>query len=335
MLEFTVFLSSPSDVSKERKLISKVINEINNTHGGNEGYQLKLWKYEDEAYPSGSRPQELINQILPNFQIFIGIMWKRFGTPTEKAQSGTEEEFNFAWEAWKNKQVKEIMFYFSQCPYLLTTLDEVEQLRKVISFRDKFNENSFSSTYKDVKEFEATIKKHLCNFMKRKVEESKRDFPRAKPEKETIDFFKQIWNRMDDDLQRLFNIAYNENRMKGDPGIQTRDLFAAMLTQPTKELSSLIQNIPSAGLPVPFEGNLVSKSYIVNEHPWLSHCISSSIKRLGKSLAEEEKITPTDIFVDIARNGTGESVRLLREHQVDAKKIEEIILKEKLDVRLV
>jgi hypothetical protein len=120
--------------------------------------------------------------------------------------------------------------------------------------------------------------------------------------------------------------------MKGDAGIQTRDLFAAMVTSPSPELKAVMSNIPPEALPKPLEGKVVEESYIVNEQPWLSHCIASSIQRLNKALPLGQQLTALDVFIDIARNGSGESVRLLREHQIDPAAIEKILRKENLTV---
>lgn len=176
MVVYTVFVSSPSDVSQERQIVSDVLDEINLTHGEPMGYRLNLWKYEDRAYPSANKPQDLINEILEPFQIFVGIMWKRFGTPTAVANSGTEEEFNFAYEAWKKKNVKEIMFYFSQSPYSLTNIDEVNQLQKVLEFKKRLADTTFIWEYQNPKDFEQKIRKHLCTFRPGKWKSLKKPF---------------------------------------------------------------------------------------------------------------------------------------------------------------
>jgi hypothetical protein len=43
-------------------------------------------------------------------------MWKRFGTPTKRAGSGTEEEFESAYEALISgiKKLQYVIFYFCQ-----------------------------------------------------------------------------------------------------------------------------------------------------------------------------------------------------------------------------
>ncbi len=333
MNKYTVFVSSPSDVSKERKLLSDVIDEINATHGKPLGYALDLWKYEDRAYPSADKPQNLINAIMTPYQIFIGIMWKRFGTPTPNAGSGTEEEYNTAYKAWQRKEVREILFYFCEKNYTLSSLEEHDQVGKVLKFKNDLSGQSFIWKYSNPADFKDKIRKHLCTLMNRIVEEQTRGVgQRAAPDEVVIDDFKSLWDKMTPELQNYFNIPYNENRMKGDGGIQTRDLFAAMVTNPTPELKAIMQHIPTGALPEPIEGKIVSEPYIVNEKPWLSHCIASSIKRLGKALPEDQQLTALDVFTDIAKNGSGESVRLLRKHNINPENIEAFLQKEKLQV---
>ena len=45
--------------------------------------------------------------------VVVGIFWKRFGTPTGDAQSGTEHELRNAWEAWRKNGRPDVMVYFS------------------------------------------------------------------------------------------------------------------------------------------------------------------------------------------------------------------------------
>lgn len=333
MEKYTVFIASPSDVVKERKALAGIIEEINLTHGAPLGYQLELWQYEKNAYPSADRPQALINSIVKPYQVFIGVMWKRFGTPTATAGSGTEEEYNIAYEAWQKKQMIEVMFYFCRKPYLPETLEENEQMGKVLKFKNQLNGKSFIWEYASANDFEEKIRKHLCLLMNNEMEKKRQPGKmKTMPDEETVRTLKAMWNRMTPELQTYFSVPYNENRMKGDGGIQTRDLFAAMVTNPTPELQAVLRNIPQAALPKPFEGKALEEAYIEQEQPWLSHCVASSIKRLNKALPPGQQLTALDVFIDIARNGTGESVRLLREHKIDAAKIEEILKRENLYV---
>jgi hypothetical protein len=94
-----VFLASPGDVVAERQYVRRFFDEYNR-------HTAHIWKarfevvdWENYATIGVGRPQELITQqTLEKFReslaMVIGIMAQRFGSPTGKADSGTEEEFN-------------------------------------------------------------------------------------------------------------------------------------------------------------------------------------------------------------------------------------------------
>lgn len=333
MEKYTVFVASPADVQKERNLIKQVIDEVNLTHGSSLGYELELWKYEDNAYPSAQRPQDLINTVAKPYQIFIGIMWKRFGTPTSTAGSGTEEEYNKAYAEWQKKNVYNIMFYFCKKKFAPESVEETEQMTKVLKFKQQLNSQSFIWDYNNTADFEEKIRKHLCLMMVQALKEKNNPIQhKAEPDDKVLHILRNIWGRMTPELQNFFIIPYNENRMKGDPGIQTRDLFAAMVTNPTPEIDAVMKHIPKQALPEPITGSVINERYIETEQPWLSHCIAASIERLSNALPKGQQLTALDVFIDIARNGTGDSVAMLRKHNIDTKAIDEILKKEHLEV---
>src|SRR5713226_3508562 len=105
----TAFLASPSDVEAERAKLEDVVQELNLTWSKTLGMRLDLLRWETHAYPGvGHDAQDVINQqIGDEYDIFIGIMWGRFGSSTERADSGTEEEFRRARERHeKNPHVR-------------------------------------------------------------------------------------------------------------------------------------------------------------------------------------------------------------------------------------
>ena len=55
-------------------------------------------RWETHAYPNfGIDAQDVINEQIPDdYDLFVGIMWCRYGTPTGRAGSGTVEEFERA-----------------------------------------------------------------------------------------------------------------------------------------------------------------------------------------------------------------------------------------------
>jgi len=92
-----VLVASPSDTIEERAVITKVIPELNKLHGAMEGFNLEGLLWETDSYPGlGVDAQDVLNRQLADYDIFVGIMNSRFGTPTRRGDSGTEEEFDRA-----------------------------------------------------------------------------------------------------------------------------------------------------------------------------------------------------------------------------------------------
>ncbi len=331
--DFKLFVASPSDVTSERDSLAKVVEEVNLTHGRPLGYTIELLRWETHAAPSAGRGQGVINKLIGKYDIFVGIMWRRFGTPTGVAGSGTEEEFRIAYRAWKKNPSMLLMFYFCQKPFMPQRTDEVDQMRQVLLFRGELRGKALVWDYDAPETFSDTIRKHLCLRITNLIEESTaRVVHKATPDDRTIGNFRSLWSRMAPELQNAFSVAYNENRRAGDPGIQTRDLFAAMLRVAGDQLAPIVSEIPKAALPKPVQGSVIEQPYIVEERPWLSHCVASSIRRLGKALPSGRPLTAADIFADIAKNGTGQSVALLRKHKIGPKQIDNILKKKGIDV---
>jgi formylglycine-generating enzyme required for sulfatase activity len=95
---------------------------------------------------------------LDDSDTFIGILWNRFGTPTGKAQAGTEEEFDVAYQQWEKKGRPRIHFYFCQRPANLTTTDDLRQKAKVLKFRKRVNKLGLVTEYEALRDFEVAVR---------------------------------------------------------------------------------------------------------------------------------------------------------------------------------
>ena len=134
-----VFVASPGDLSEERRILEDVITEFNLTWGDTQNVRLELVKWETHSRPGfGEDAQDVINnQIGDKFDIFLGIMWGRFGSPTNRAESGTQEEFERAYSRLKTSSGSiPIMFYFKDGGIPPSKMDP-EQLAKVQEFRKR------------------------------------------------------------------------------------------------------------------------------------------------------------------------------------------------------
>ena len=144
-----VFVASPSDVVKERETLETLIVELNRTWSETLGVILELVQWETHTRPGfGADPQAIINaQIGDTYDVFIGILWSRFGTPTPRALSGTLEEFKRAVERIRDGS-PEIMIYFKDAPISPSKID-VAQLTLVTEFRTSISNRALYSLFED------------------------------------------------------------------------------------------------------------------------------------------------------------------------------------------
>lgn len=163
--KYKLFLASPSDLIEEREATSEVINELNITHGAKNGYVLELRKWETHAVPgiASNHVQELINEdVGQDYDIFIGMLWTKFGTPTNDAESGTEEEFNIAYQKYlTNSNLVKVLFYFKNAPMAPSEINP-EQLIKVQNFRKILKEKKvLYDEFDDVEIFKKYLRMHI------------------------------------------------------------------------------------------------------------------------------------------------------------------------------
>ena len=153
----SVFVASPDDVAEERNALGKLLADINDVLTylvPEKRLTLELVRYETHSYPDIGAPQEVINREIPvSYDIFVGIMWKRVGTPTATAPSGTIEEFNRACERRKQGALPRIMFYFCDQPIPVPTLTEMQQLTDVVKFRSQLASQGLTVSYPSHAEF--------------------------------------------------------------------------------------------------------------------------------------------------------------------------------------
>ena len=165
-LEYRILLSSPSDLIEERKAAAEIVAEVSNCWGSTVGAILRLLSWETGVSPAFAKePQEVINKGLGDtWDIYLGLMHTRFGTPTQQFGSGTEEEFERAYALWATeKDRRELMFYFKTGDVDLNTID-TEQLSKVRAFRSKFSgKGGFYGEFRNSDDFKALFRAHLTN----------------------------------------------------------------------------------------------------------------------------------------------------------------------------
>ena len=211
--QYTCFIASPSDVKAERDACKVVVDEINRTFAGN-NISLRLIRWEDDAHPAiGADGQAVLNEQLhpERADFFIGVFWSRFGVPTTRAESGTEEEFNLAFERWQATKTNRIMLFFKTQDVSRTV--DPEQLKKVNAFQNKISKlglyREFQTTADFTSKLREALNKELLQIVSVKKDEEYLYTVRNNLEskqKETLSIFQQEFkwiNRYICDRQRM------------------------------------------------------------------------------------------------------------------------------------
>lgn len=172
---YTVVIASPSDVDQERLVAEEAINIVNNTFKDSNVF-LEPRRWETDAHlnfhPEG--PQGVIDEALriEESEIFIGIFYLKFGTPTKKTDSGTIHEINQAIKAFNEKGSPEIKLYFKKpINQDLDKLnkDEFEEIEKIKEFKKEMFPRGIIGEFEEKEEFEKMLIQEFTHFLLRKT----------------------------------------------------------------------------------------------------------------------------------------------------------------------
>ena len=176
-----LFVASPGDVAEERERLGRVVEQLNRGVARKLNLVVELVRWETHAVPEMGRPQQVILDQLgkEEWDIFIGVLWLRFGTPTGAAdarsgvafESGTEEEFAFVYRLWQGQQSgwPKIMFYRCTRPPVDITRLDIEQFQKIAGFFKEFGAGGAHTglihQYGAVEEFETAVREHVEHWL--------------------------------------------------------------------------------------------------------------------------------------------------------------------------
>jgi hypothetical protein len=118
-----VFVSSPGDLRRERRLVADVCRDMADIL--RRDIRALLWEGAGRGHPesppftaevTGFGPQAVIdNQIrdaMGGYDIYVGMLWLRMGTPTSGWRSGTEAEFRYALREFQRVgRPRRLLFY--------------------------------------------------------------------------------------------------------------------------------------------------------------------------------------------------------------------------------
>jgi len=167
---YKIFVASPSDLKDERSSIEDVVDELNLSTFNNADIKIELKKWETHANPDiGAYPQQVINKdISDDYDVFIGLLWSKFGSPTGQYGSGTEEEFHNAYSLYQDSPSSiKIMFYFKQAAIPFDKID-TKSINLIRKFKSEISDKGVLYwEYNTVEEFQKLLRIQLT----RKIQE--------------------------------------------------------------------------------------------------------------------------------------------------------------------
>ncbi len=167
--KLTVFLASPGDVQAEREAMRAVIEDLNRTVGRDKNIIFDVVGWDTDSFPSfGGDGQEKLNDEIGDmtkYDLFVAIMWNRFGYETPRAASGTVEEFERAVKAFEQHGKPDIMFYFKQEAYNPANAKEAEQKFKVMQFREELFSRGLIGDFTDTADFRAKFNRQVQQWL--------------------------------------------------------------------------------------------------------------------------------------------------------------------------
>ena len=165
-----IFLASPGDLQDERLVAKQEVDEFNRAWADTFSCQVELVGWEDATSTVG-RPQEIINRDMRQCSYFIGVMWKRWGTPPAKSgpyTSGFEEEFDISLARRHKAGNPEISLFFKDIDRD-SLRDPGDDLKKVLAFKERIidEKSILFEAFTDIKDFEQRFRRCIASYIKR------------------------------------------------------------------------------------------------------------------------------------------------------------------------
>lgn len=159
---YDLLISCPGDVNSYLGILKDSVENFNRTFGASNNIEVVTKHWSTDSYPeSGNRAQELLNkQFVRGCDAAVVIFWTRFGTPTDKFGSGTEEEIEEMLSA-----DKQVFMYFLDAPVNPSEVD-MGQYQKVIDFKEKYKDRGVFGVIKDEHDFQRQFSNHLAMYFR-------------------------------------------------------------------------------------------------------------------------------------------------------------------------
>jgi len=289
--QLKIFVAWPSDVEEERKSVEKVIKKLNETFKP-QGCYLEMLDWRNNVPPEAGNPEDIILEATdpPSWDVFIGILWKRFGTPLKQMNpktgkpyaSGFEAEYEKAHALWQEYERPHIMLY--RCTRLIPYDADIKQLKYVQNFFQRI-EKRYEVLYKSygtLDDFENKLSTDLYIVVERLLE-PKTAVPtkkkiETKPQKRPVPF---PHSRLFEDIAEETDFSNRVNELAQIQNLLSTELGASIMVYAPSGMgkSRLIERLQKVVL-TPSSGNTALSFHYIELDCHRDEKISASIEEL-------------------------------------------------------
>lgn len=173
-----IFVACTADLAQEQNAIGAIVRSHSLRRVADyNGVTLDLLDWRN-AIPHAGRPEDVVlKQLNPKtWDVFIGVLWHRFGTPTGardpatgiEYSSGTEEEFRLAYRLWEQYGRPRVSFYLCKRkvdPHETDSRQQELVKNFVTQLAPRAATPALYQTFKSVRSFEELIRSNLIDFI--------------------------------------------------------------------------------------------------------------------------------------------------------------------------
>ncbi len=306
--QINLFISCPGDIKDEINSIEVIVKEINKTFGEISNFKIQIVHWNEDTYTDiGEDGQEIINNQI-DYDILIGILWMKLGTPTKRDKSGTVEEIN---RAVKNPKKQQLIYFKTATPNNLNLINTSE-LNDIMLFKKELSNKLLYKEFESIEKFETLFRLNLSSLIKDKfIGEQKSDENSTEislPNKDVkyqniVSLINEIESSTKGDFEGLDIFEINEN------GYDCFDKITNNLTTLTGYLNKLTVNLNNGTEEINKANNIKDTrlklsrakkvvNLLSNELDEFNDEINSELPNFSKNLKEVGKTT-SDIFLTL------------------------------------
>lgn len=162
---FYVFISCPSDVEDERKMVEEICEQLTETLSPQKDIEIVPIHWEKDVVPviTGEGAQTIINDQIGqyDYDIYIGILWTRFGDRQANGMTHTKEEFEIALDNHEKKKKPIIQFYFKRDKVSFNSTEQAQQMLEVLKFKERVRRLGLSVDFEGEESFRKKLREYL------------------------------------------------------------------------------------------------------------------------------------------------------------------------------